>query len=109
MQVSGQPYIPAILPQENDLPVPIEYEAERASQPVWTLWSRVKCLAPAGIGALAVQPVACPASRSADHIFAVNLMELCKVKCADKPDEQGFWFALLYTHTKGLYCLYRSN
>jgi hypothetical protein len=40
MEVSGQLHAPAALPPEIESPVPIRWTPE----PVWTTWSREKCL-----------------------------------------------------------------
>jgi hypothetical protein len=45
--VNGLLYTPASLPPEKEPVVPIGYEAGWAPEPVWTLWSRRKSLAPA--------------------------------------------------------------
>jgi hypothetical protein len=54
--VSGQLYAPAALPPGEEPPVPIGYEAGWAPEPVWTLWSREKSIAPAGDWTPAAQP-----------------------------------------------------
>jgi hypothetical protein len=48
MEVSGQTLAPAALPQKKQPPVPIVEEAGWAPEPVWTLWSKEKCLVPTG-------------------------------------------------------------
>jgi hypothetical protein len=58
MEVSGQLHTPAALLLGKEHPVPIGYEAGCAPEPVWTLWSREKSLAPAGNRTPAFQPVA---------------------------------------------------
>jgi hypothetical protein len=47
--VTDQLYAPAALhPREESPPVPIIYKAEGVAEPVWTLWTGEKSLAPAG-------------------------------------------------------------
>jgi hypothetical protein len=58
MEGSSQLHAPAALPPEKELPVPIGYEAAWVPEPVWNLWCREKCLAPAGKLTPAVQPIA---------------------------------------------------
>jgi hypothetical protein len=60
MEVSGQLHAPTTLPPSpgERAPVSIGQEAEWASELVWTLWRKVKSLAPTGTQTLAVQPVA---------------------------------------------------
>jgi hypothetical protein len=50
MEMNGQLHAPAALPAEKQHPLPIEYEAGWASEPVWTLCRRVKSLSPTGNG-----------------------------------------------------------
>jgi hypothetical protein len=57
MEVNSQFHVPATLPPSKNFPVLIELEAEWIPEPVWTLWSREKSLAPAGTRTPAVQPV----------------------------------------------------
>jgi hypothetical protein len=59
MVVSGQLHAPAASPPGKEPPVPIVYEAGWAPEPVWTLRSGEKSLAPAGNQIPAVQLVAC--------------------------------------------------
>jgi hypothetical protein len=40
MEVNDQLHDPAALTPEKELPVPIEYEAGWAPEPVWTQWRR---------------------------------------------------------------------
>jgi hypothetical protein len=42
MVVCGQHYAPVALPPKKS-PVPIEYEARWAPEPVWALWTKVPC------------------------------------------------------------------
>jgi hypothetical protein len=58
MEASGQLHAPAALPSGKEPPVPMEQEAGWAPEPAWTLWSKEKCLSPAGNRTPAVQPVA---------------------------------------------------
>jgi hypothetical protein len=58
MEVSGQLHASAALLPEKEPPVPIEWEAGWAPDPVSTLWSRKKWLASAGNLTSAVQLVA---------------------------------------------------
>jgi hypothetical protein len=57
MEVSSQLHAPAALPPGTELPVPIEYEAGWAPEPVWTRWWREKFPVPAGSQTPIVQPV----------------------------------------------------
>jgi hypothetical protein len=58
MEVNDQLHAPAALFPWKEPPVPIVQEAALAPEPVWMLWSREKCLAPAGNPTPAAQPVA---------------------------------------------------
>jgi hypothetical protein len=60
MEVSGQLHASAASPPGKELAVPIRYEAVWALEPVWTMKSTEKILAPAGNGTLAVKLVAHP-------------------------------------------------
>jgi hypothetical protein len=42
MKLSGNLHAPTALPTVRDLPVLVEYEAERAPDPVWSLWQTEK-------------------------------------------------------------------
>jgi hypothetical protein len=48
MEVSRQLHAPATLQPGKEPPVSIEQNAWWAPEPVWTLWSKEKSLAPAG-------------------------------------------------------------
>jgi hypothetical protein len=58
MEVSGQLQTVTTLPPLYELPVLIGYEADWASDPVWTLWRREESLVPDGNRTLTVQPIA---------------------------------------------------
>jgi hypothetical protein len=55
MEVSGHFHAPAASPPGKEPPVSIGYQAWRAPEAVWTLWSRENTLVPAGIRTPAVQ------------------------------------------------------
>jgi hypothetical protein len=57
MEVSGHLHAPVPLPSAKEPPVPIGYEAVWLPEPVWTLWTGEKSLAPSGNRNLAAQPV----------------------------------------------------
>jgi hypothetical protein len=58
MDVTGQLHGPAALSPEKEPPVPLRYEARRAPESVWMLWSKAKCIASATNRTPAAQPVA---------------------------------------------------
>jgi hypothetical protein len=62
--VIGQLHALAALPLEKESLLPIGYEVGWAPEPVRTLWSKEKSLAPAGTRTPAVQPVAIPTDLS---------------------------------------------
>jgi hypothetical protein len=58
MEVYGQFHAPAALSSGKEPPIPIVYEAGWTAEPMWTLWSTEKSLAPAGNQTPVVLPVA---------------------------------------------------
>jgi hypothetical protein len=76
MEVSGQLHSLATLLLRKEPLVPIGYEARWALEPVWVLWSREKCLAPARNRTPAVQAVAChyPGLSQLKQIISVPLL-----------------------------------
>jgi hypothetical protein len=72
MEVSFQLHAPAALSLEEKPPVPLGYEAEWASEPVWTLWIREKIVSFFGNRTLIVQPVGnfLPSAKEKNCLFS---------------------------------------